>query len=98
MMAQGSLVKGRAKTKTRSSECQVSVLLVLPSIYRHIFSLVLENLSKLFPPVLIPRLSVLIRTITPSYFSFPELFRFTKTPEIVNKLLGENVPYIIKTI
>lgn len=97
MTAQGSLVAGRAEAKTRSSECQLSVP-ALPSIYRHIFSLVLENLSKPFPPVLIPRLSMLIRTTTPSYFSFPELLRFTKTPEIVNKLLGENVSYIIKTI
>lgn len=88
--ADGRSVAGEAGTKARSSECQASVSALPPaaSFSDYIFSLFLSTLS---PPVLIPGLVLLIRSIDPQP---PGPSLFTKTPGTIKKLAGENVPHM----
>ena len=64
------------------------------SLYCRILNLVLGDLSKPSPPVLTPRLVLLIRNATP----YPVLIPRVKTPGAFGKLAGKNVPHVQKQL
>lgn len=77
-------------------QCSCPSLPSATTIYSDIFNLVLGDLSKTSPPVLILRFGALDKKYHPLLPTpHPQSFLFfTKTLETVNKITGENVPHI----